>query len=76
MIDWAGKSINQIDNNYQLELSRACSPRIASASCSANYYLHRDESLLALVDDLYLRTLLSCAHEQKVQGGAVDRHGQ
>ena len=24
-----------------------------------------------LVDNLYLRTLLDCAHEQKAQGGAV-----
>ena len=30
--------------------------------------------LCALVDDLYLRTLLGCVHEQKAQGGAVDRH--
>ena len=28
------------------------------------------------VDDLCLRTLLGCVHEQKAQGGEVDRRGQ
>ena len=33
-------------------------------------------SLRVLVDDLYLHTLLGCVHEQKAQGGEVDRCGQ